>query len=106
MTRIRILGKDGQISGFEVSGHAGAGQHGEDLVCAAISFLATTAVNALESVAGERPKLNQNEGYLKATLEENQLNPAADVILKTLLQGAKDLQEAYPKHVRLLDESK
>ena len=105
MTRIRLLGSPGNLKGFEVSGHAGAGTEGNDLVCAAISFLATTAVNALETVAGTKPQVRQKDDYLSALLASGQANQAAGTILAVFRQGAQDLAEAYPKHVQLIDET-
>lgn len=102
MTSIRLLAApDGNLTGFEVSGHTGAGTEGNDLVCAAISFLAITCANALESVANTKPFVRKREGYLRVSLEGSVVSPDASVILNTFSQGAMDLQEAYPAHIRL-----
>ena len=101
MTRIRMLGGEGNHTGFEVSGHAGAGSKGRDLICAAISFLATTCANALISVAGVAVQATQEEGYLKAEVQ-GPGNEKAQTILSTFHQGAKDLQNAHPRHVKLI----
>ena len=101
MTRIRMLGQAGNYTGFEVSGHAGAGSKGNDLVCAAISFLATTCANALITVAGVQIQAKQEEGYLKAEVT-GQGNQQVQTILSTFYQGARDLQEAHPRHVKLI----
>ncbi len=104
MTVIRMLKEHGTITGFEVEGHAGAGTYGNDIVCAAISFLATTCANALEEVAAIKVKAEQADAYLIAQADKKDLNPAAEVILQTFLRGAKDLLEAYPEHVSLIDK--
>ena len=101
MTRIRMLGQAGNYTGFEVSGHAGAGSKGNDLVCAAISFLATTCANALNSVAGAQVKATQEEGYLKAEVPAPG-NEQVQTILSTFYQGARDLEAAHPRHVKLI----
>ena len=98
-----MLGSQGTYLGFEVSGHTGAGTEGSDLVCAAISFLATTCVNALEGVAGVKAKVRQSDAYIKAELLPRELSKEADVILRTFYQGATDLQQAYPAFVKLID---
>ena len=106
MTTIRLLyNADGCKNGFDVSGHTGAGTQGNDLVCAAVSFLATTCANALESVAEVRPQVDQADGKLTVILKESELSPKALVILDTFHQGAKDLIDAYPKNVRLIDQA-
>ena len=61
---------DGRLSGFECRGHAGYAQAGSDIVCAAVSVLSTTCVNALESVAGVKPQLIVRDGLMKAVVGE------------------------------------
>ena len=56
MTRcILYLDSTGNYTGFSVRGHAGYAEAGSDIVCAAVSALTTTCVNAMESVAGVLP---------------------------------------------------
>lgn len=103
MTVIRMLGTREHYTGFEVSGHADAGEKGYDIVCAAISFLATTCANALESVANVKLTATQEDGYLKANAA--QTNERTQTILRTFYQGAQDLSQTYPQHVRLIETS-
>lgn len=104
MTRIRLtLTPDGKtVCGFEVKGHTGFAPEGEDIVCAAVSFLATTCANALESVAGLTPQVTQADGLLTVTVEPKALNPAARTIFQVFSQGMDDLSQAYPDHVRFV----
>lgn len=104
MTRIRLtLTPDGQqVCGFEVKGHTGFAPQGEDIVCAAVSFLATTCANALETVAGIVPKVKQAEGLLSVTVTASALNPAARTIFQVFSQGIDDLSQAYPDHVQFV----
>lgn len=106
MTTIRLLyDTDGCLNGYDVSGHAGAGSEGNDLVCAAVSFLAVTCANALETVAAVKPQVYQADGKLTVTLQENERTHEALVILETFRQGGKDLIDAYPNNVRLIDQA-
>lgn len=99
------------LEGFRVTGHSGYGAAGEDIVCAAISSLTTTCVNALESVAGVMPKVVQRDRpvVLEVSLPPG-LTPSAlhdaQVLLRALHQGVYDLSQAYPKHVQLQDRRK
>ncbi len=49
----------GRIVSFELAGHAQAGEYGKDIVCAAASALAISAVNGIDALAGVAPKLKQ-----------------------------------------------
>ena len=49
MTNIIIRkNTDGEYRGFKLEGHAGSGEYGKDIVCAAISILSINTVNSLE----------------------------------------------------------
>lgn len=40
------------VSSFTITGHADAGEYGQDIVCSAVSVLSITTVNGLQEVAG------------------------------------------------------
>ena len=92
---------DGRLSGFECRGHAGYAQAGSDIVCAAVSVLSTTCVNALESVAGGKPQLIVRDGQMKAVVSEDQMTHDAQVILRTFEQGIRDVASSYPKYIHI-----
>ena len=100
MIRVTLHRKGDLITGFECLGHAGYAEEGSDIVCAAVSILTTTAVNALESVAGLKPMAEVSPGKMVLSLPEAGCHDA-QVILKTMRQGLKDLTDAYPDYLLL-----
>ena len=106
MTTITVYTFDGgRLCGFEAAGHAGAKRiRGYDLVCCAVSALTQTGVNALIAVAGVTPAVKVDEGYLRCILPQG-LEAAqadhADVVLRTVIQGLTDIQNIYPKLLRI-----
>ncbi|MBR3739693.1 MAG: ribosomal-processing cysteine protease Prp [Clostridia bacterium] len=100
MIRVTLHRKGDLITGFECTGHAGFAQAGSDIVCAAVSILTTTCVNALETVAGLTPQVLAAPGKMTLVLPEVSGHDA-QVILKTMRQGLKDLVDAYPDYVLL-----
>ncbi|MBQ8655260.1 MAG: ribosomal-processing cysteine protease Prp [Clostridia bacterium] len=106
MTRaVLYRDRSGKLTGFSVRGHAGYAEEGSDIVCAGISVLTTTCVNALESVAGVKVHLRGGEdGFLEAMLPQNlddmQMHDA-QVLLSALHQGLSDLADGYPKYIQL-----
>lgn len=113
MTRASVITLDGDIVSISVSGHSGYAMAGGDIVCAAISCLTTTCVNALETVAGLKPIIREDESAasLSIALPEG-LDPdkraKAQIVLKTTLQGLKDVSGEYPKyfHLTIIDGRK
>ncbi|MBQ2028845.1 MAG: ribosomal-processing cysteine protease Prp [Clostridia bacterium] len=101
MTRVTLfIDSQKRLTGFECAGHSGYAESGSDIVCAAVSALSLTCINAMESVAGIRPAADESDGHLIVTLNEEQLTHDAQVILKTFEQGIKDIAASYPKYVR------
>lgn len=98
-TVVLYRAQDGQVTGFEVSGHTGYAQAGQDIVCSALSFLAITCANALESVAKLKPEVFQQDGLLRVRVTE--VNDEARTIFAVFNQGIEDLRDSYPKHVTL-----
>lgn len=104
MIRVTLHEKEGEILSFECKGHAGFAEAGRDIVCAAVSVLTTTCVNALETVAGVRPQVEARSGLMLVSLPRG-AGRDAQVILKTLRQGLRDLREEYPEYLQLTELS-
>lgn len=106
MTKVYLYRKQQHYSGFELDGHAGYDEVGYDIVCAALSISATSAVNALEILLGIEPTVYQDEpaGYLKCVLPpdiDQVTADKADLIIGHFAIAMTDLAEMYPKHVTI-----
>ena len=100
MTTVLLYRQTGSaITGYRVSGHTGFAPSGQDIVCSAVSFLSITCANALETVAGIRPDIVQQEGRLEVRVQAKDLNAKAGTILSVLIQGMSDLTASYPSNV-------
>ena len=106
MTKITFYQRvDGTFKGFHAQDHEGYSAEGQDIVCAAVSILTTTCVNAMESVAGVVPQLSGGKdgelgAMLPSGLPADKLHDC-QVLLRALGQGLTDLSEGYPRYVRL-----
>lgn len=103
MIRVTLLKKADAYIGFECKGHAGYAEAGSDIVCAAVSTLAITCVNALESVAGIKPEAEMKDGLMRASLPEN-AGHDAQVIFGVLHQGLRDIADEYPRYLQLTEK--
>ncbi|HYH02601.1 MAG TPA: ribosomal-processing cysteine protease Prp [Bacillota bacterium] len=92
--------------GFICSGHAGYGESGYDIVCAAISILTHTIAASLESIVGLplRVKADENQGYLECTWDpQPDKAEQSDLLIKTLILGLSEIHEQYPDHISLCE---
>ena len=100
-------GKDG-LNACRITGHSGQAEAGRDIVCAAVSILGCTCVNAMESVCGLIPLITENEdGVLAFQLPEMtpEENAKAQILMGALKQGLTDLADTYPRNVTLTIQS-
>ncbi len=102
-----VLYREGSnLTGCRIEGHSGRANAGSDIVCAAVSILGCTCVNALESVCGVIPEIteyNEKNGVLAFELPEmtESENEKAQILMGALRQGLDDLAAEYPQNVTL-----
>ena len=100
-----VLYREGiSLTGCRIEGHSGQASAGHDIVCAAVSILGCTCVNALESVCGIVPVITENDdGILAFELPEitEAENGKAQILMGALRQGLQDLMAEYPQNVIL-----
>ena len=116
MTSVVIYTYNSMPVGFRFKGHSGSPNcksdfKGHNIVCAAVSTLAITAINAMESVAKVKPLTIANEEIplIQTVIPFNiskQQRHDCEIILLTLKQGLLDIQQQHPNKVKLLEKQK
>lgn len=102
-----IIGADdqGRIRAFELSGHAGYADSGQDIVCAGVSALSIAACNGLEHFLSVAPIVQEADGNLTCELvgiSEQELEKA-QWILQTMSLGIKQIQATYGQDYIFID---
>ncbi|KRM07740.1 MAG: ribosomal-processing cysteine protease Prp [Liquorilactobacillus ghanensis] len=96
-------GQGKKLSGFELTGHADAGEYGQDIVCAAVSALAISTVNGLERLTGADLAVEQDEqngGFLAVVLKDPD-NSAAQLLLQNLRLALNDVAQTYSDYLKI-----
>jgi uncharacterized protein len=89
-----------RLSSFSATGHAGWGEYGEDIVCAAASAILQAARLGLESHAGVPLDVDQQSGTLALRWPESARDdPAVQAIAATARLALAQLAQQYPDHV-------
>ena len=68
MTKCEFFTEGDRITGFTISGHSGYAEQGQDIVCAAISAVATMAEATINDVCGAKAKVRVKEEDARVTL--------------------------------------
>jgi uncharacterized protein len=92
-----------RLSSVFAEGHALAGDHGEDVVCAAVSAIVQAARLGLEAYAGIALEVRQEAGdFWMRWPEANRDDEAVRAIVTTAELSIEQIARQYPTHVRLL----
>ncbi|HZK85140.1 MAG TPA: ribosomal-processing cysteine protease Prp [Desulfosporosinus sp.] len=95
----------GLIRAFELSGHAGYADSGQDIVCAGVSALSIAACNGLEHFLSVAPKVQEADGYLTCQLigiPEQEMEKA-QWILQTMVLGIEQIHSTYSQDYIVID---
>ncbi len=97
--------REERLAGFRVAGHAGFADHGQDIVCAAVSALAQTAVLALERLTEATVSVDIGEGSLACRVEKaGEHSTRAWIILESMRLGVQEIAAHYPEYVEIHDQ--
>lgn len=100
MTRVVFLRAGETLTGFDISGHSGAGTAGEDVVCAAVSSAAYLVANTITEVCAIPADASAADGHMTVTIPKKAAARCQD-ILNGLLLHMEQLQEQYPHHIQV-----
>ena len=88
---------------IEVVGHAMFDDFGKDIVCAGVSSVVTTTINAI---------LTFDKNYIyyildndKLTIEVNTHNEIVDNLIKNMINILEDIEEDYPNNIKIRKEN-
>lgn len=90
--------RNGEYRELFCSGHAGYGEYGKDIVCAALSVLIINTLNALEELCSIRlkPESDEKSGTIRCVFPEKMGEKAA-LLLDSLALGCTGVQKQYGK---------
>lgn len=97
---------DGAVVEVRTEGHAGFADHGEDIVCAAVTALVVTALIGIKRVA-QHPyegKASSGKAYCKVLpggTPESAMK--AQAILETTVLGLRDIAKDYKDFIRVTE---
>lgn len=104
MTAITVLcdKESNTMRGFEIEGHAGWADSGQDIVCAGISFLAINTQNAIESFCEDKfeQTCNEKKGFMRFVIE-GLPGHDAELLLETARMGFEEIAAEYDEFVSM-----
>ena len=108
MTTVTFLTEDARIIGFDVQGHSGWGEPGEDIVCAAI----TSAVRLVDATVNDvmglcaAVKVREADASISLRLPGGLANTAESTcqnLLTGLMVYLAQLHDEYPDNIEVME---
>ena len=99
--------KTKHIVRFTVEGHADYGVAGTDIVCAAVTTAAMTAVNGLTDIAKIDMVPTVREGFLDCRLPKTltkEERSRADLLLESMVLSLQNFEEQYGAYITILNQ--
>ena len=101
MIKTKFFHSNGVPTGFSISGHAGYGISGEDIVCASVSSAAYMVANTITEIMGVTADITVDEsGAMALNVSLEDANRTKDILLGFQLH-ISELSKQYPKNVTI-----
>ena len=91
------------LPGFEVSGHAGYAEAGQDIVCAAVSSAVGLCECTITDVMGAEATIKVNERDASVYLRLSKENEKASDIISGLMLYLVSLRDEYSEYIEVLE---
>ena len=82
-----------------IKGHSGYGIEGTDIVCASVSSICITTVNALLSIDEDCIEYIENDGYLNIKIKKH--NETIDKLINNMINLLRELEKDYKKYIEI-----
>ena len=87
------------LDNIHISGHAEFDDYGKDIVCASVSSIVTTSVNAILSFDKTAIKYTVKEGLIDIKILKQ--DDTTNTLLNNMINILEDLASDYPKNIKI-----
>lgn len=101
MIKVNIL-VDKKIKEINIIGHANYSEFGKDIVCSATSSIVITTVNAI--LTFDKDYIEYQELPNKFVIKVREYNDITDKLITNMLNMLKELENDYPKYIKIKEE--
>ena len=99
MIRITLIQKEDELEQIKLKGHAMYDDYGKDIVCAGVSSILTTTVNAILKFSKEAITFeDQNDEFV---LTINQKDEITKKLIANMVELFYELEDSYPKNITI-----
>ena len=94
-----IIKESDSINNIEISGHSGYKEIGSDIVCASVSSICITTVNAIIRIDSDSINYKDEDGYLLINISKH--SDTIDKLIDNMINLLEELERKYNKHIEI-----
>ena len=98
MIKVQLIKEEKNIKEIFIKGHANFDDFGKDIVCASVSSIVITTVNAIESIDKNAISCESDNFHLTVIKDSE----VVQKLLVNMVSLLKELEISYPKNIKLL----
>jgi len=98
MIKVNIKKENDVINEILIKGHALYDDYGKDIVCAAVSSIVITTVNAIESIDDKAISYDEKVFIIKVLKQDEIINK----LINNMINLLKELEHDYPNNIKFL----
>lgn len=98
MIKISLKYDNGLIESISITGHANFDIYGKDIVCASVSSIVITSVNAVLRLKNDSINYDNSNGLSINILNHNDIT---DTLIDNMVSLLKDLEKQYKKNITI-----
>jgi len=102
MIQVKIKTEKEQVKNITVSGHAGYGVSGTDIVCAAVSSILITSINAILRIDMDAIQYEEKDGFISVEILKQE--QVVQILIENLIDLLTELQNDYQKYIKINKE--
>ena len=102
MTNIIIKKTNNLTEQIKVLGHTGYDDYGKDIVCASISSIVITSINAMIRIDETSVSYKEESGRIELKIIKH--NKVLDALIDNMIDLLTDLEHQYPKNIKINEE--
>lgn len=101
MITIIVKRNNKNIVKVSLCGHAGFADFGKDIVCAGVSSILTTTVNAILSFDDKAIEIEDKSDFI---INVKKCDEITEKLLENMVLLFQELEESYPKNVKIKED--
>ena len=101
MIKVSIKKEDNIVKNVKVEGHAGYGVKGTDIVCASVSSIVITSLNAIIKIDENSIDYKQDEGFIEVNIKKH--DKYIYILIDNMISLLKELEKDYKKNIKIYE---